>query len=347
MFKEKHIDDKFGTFLNITVDILDNVNDTQHYIPGLTFILVLYVYQIIGEGRVWKYLLGATFSGFLGSILTAVFNACKGYFTLDYVLQIKWFEAIFWHLNEYGYVYISYLKLRIVVNELQKSYWKYIMNGVFLYNLIIRLIIATITIVGRKNSAGSHLLGFSLFPLSIVEIVFMFLIIKTFIKQTNESKIQTSIINTMMTSSLTRMFLVGLIYLLSSCVCYFYAPPILKAVKSMVWRAKAALGLIFLLDLLFIRIDITEQISIRPSSKRKKHKKFSNEIKSDIYNGDVNRNMNESNGESVFSMLSEKINNNGSNNNTFIPSYPKIDDNVNSFINLSSINSNSIYLKLQ
>ncbi|KAL6631970.1 hypothetical protein LY90DRAFT_670174 [Neocallimastix californiae] len=331
MIEEKHIDDIFGTFLNITVDILDNVNDTQHYIPGLTFILVLYVYQIIGEGRVWKYLLSATFFGFLGSLLTAVFNACKGYFPLDYILQIKWFEAISWHLNEYGYVYISYLKLRIVVNELQKNYWKYIMNGVFLYNLIVRLIIATVTIVGRKNSAGSHLLGFTFFPLSIVEIVFMFLIIKTFIKQTNGSKIQK----------------IGLIYLLSSCVCYFYAPPILKSVKSVIWRAKAALGLIFLLDLLFIRIDITTQINVGPSFKHKINDKTSNELNSDLYRRDIiNKNSNESNVESAFNILTEK-NTNSSSNNTFLFSYPKMKDSRHSFVNLSSINSNSIYYKLQ
>jgi len=205
--KKIHVDNKFDAFLNITNNIIDNVNETQYYIPGLTFILVWYVYFIIGEGKIWKYLFGVTLSGFLGSILTALFNVTKGYFTLDYILQLKWLEAILWHLNEYGYVYISFLKLRIVVNELQKKYWNYIMYALFVYNLIIRLIIATVIIAGRKNSAGSHLLGFSLFPLSLIETIFMFLIIKTFIEHTNENDKYKDIINTLLTSSLTRMFL--------------------------------------------------------------------------------------------------------------------------------------------
>eukprot|EP00833_Pecoramyces_ruminatium_P000859 jgi/Orpsp1_1/1174891/evm.model.c7180000051858.1 len=257
--KQNTIDDGFGVFLNVTSEILDNVNETQFYAPGLTFIIVLYVYIIIGEGKIWKYLLVTTLSSFIASTLTSLFNALKNYISLDYILQLKWYEAILWHINEYGYVYISFLKLKIVVTELQKKYWVYIMRILFFYNLFIRFLIAYATVTGRKNSAGSHFLGLSLFPLSLVEITFMYLIIKTFIKEANEYEVYKNIISIMLKSTLTRMFLVGLIYFLSSLVCYFYSPPILKGVKSVVWRMKAALGLIFLLDLLFIRIDLNEK----------------------------------------------------------------------------------------
>jgi len=276
--KTTTVDDPFGVFVNITTNLLDNVNSTQYYAPSLSFILVLYTYFIIGEGKVWKHLLGVTFYGFVGCMLTGLYNSFKTYFTLDYVLQIKWIEAIFWHLNEYGYVYISYLKLSTVVSELQKSYWKYIMNGLFVYNLIVRFIIAAANVIGRTSSAGSHLQGLTFLPLALVEAIFMYLIIGTFIQQTRSNSLSGDIVSTMLTSSLTRMFLVGLIYFISSIVCFLYSPPILKALKNTVWRAKASLGLIFLLDLLFIRIDLKEKIGLTNSSQKDRYyNKMSNE----------------------------------------------------------------------
>jgi len=276
--KTTTVDDHFGIFVNVTTEILSNVNSTQYYAPSLSFILVLYTYFIIGEGKIWKHLLHVTFYGFVGAMLTALYNSFKEYFTLDYVLQIKWIEAVFWHLNEYGYVYISFLKLKTVVNVLQKKYWDYIMKGLFVYNLIVRYIIAAANVIGRTSSAGSHLQGLTFLPLALVEAIFMYLIIKTFVEQTRKNSISGDIVSTMLTSSLTRMFLVGLIYFIGSIVCFLYAPPILKALKNTVWRAKAALGLIFLLDLLFIRINLKEKMGYSSSNhKDRYYNKISNE----------------------------------------------------------------------
>jgi len=205
--KTKPVDDGLGVFLNITTDILDHVNKTQYYGPSLSFILVLYTYYIIGEGRLWKQLLKVTFYGFVAVTLTSIFDTFKAYFTLDYVLQIKWIEAIFWHLNEYGFVYISFIKLQTVVNELKSKYWDYVMKILFIYNLIIRFIIAYAIVSGRTSSAGSHLQGLTFLPLALVEVVFMYLIIKTFIEQSNTNNMSKDIVTTMLTSTLTRMFL--------------------------------------------------------------------------------------------------------------------------------------------
>jgi len=308
--KTATIDDPFGVFVNVTTDILDNVNNTQYYAQGLNFILVLYTYFIIGEGKVWKHLLGVTFYGFVGVMLTGFYNTLKSYFTLDYVLQIKWLEAIFWHLNEYGYVYISYLKLKTVVGPLQKKYWDYIMKGLFVYNLIVRFIIAAANIMGRTSSAGSHLQGLTFLPLALVEVVFMYLIIKTFIEQSNSNAMSKDIVSTMLTSTLTRMFLVALIYFVSSIVCFLYAPPILKGIKNTVWRAKAALGLIFLLDLLFIRIDLREKMSYgQPDSSNQYYKKSygSNNNSQNNYNR-INNNSVETYSRSKHSHQSSKSN---------------------------------------
>eukprot|EP00833_Pecoramyces_ruminatium_P004817 jgi/Orpsp1_1/1178849/evm.model.c7180000066934.1 len=320
--KKTVIDDPFGVFMNITIDIMDNVNDTQYYMPGLTFILVLYVYVIIGEGKIWKYLIGVTLSGLLASIFTALFNILRDYFPLDYVLQLKWIETIFWHFNEYGYVYISFLKLQIVVPELKKKYWKYIMSITFFYNLLVRLLISAATVHGRKSSAGSHLLGFSLIPLSIIELIFMFLIIKTFIYQSNHNSIQKDVIYTMLTSSLTRMFLVGLIYFFSSCVCYFYSPPILKATKTMVFRSKSSLGLIFLMDLLFIRINIRERIST--VNLNKNYNSYNN-INIKVYGNE--NNFNEKYNTSFNNFIN--INNSKRNDSSFYISIDNLSDKIN------------------
>ncbi|KAL6608514.1 hypothetical protein LY90DRAFT_698206 [Neocallimastix californiae] len=274
--KTKPIDDGFGVFVNATTEILDHVNKTQYYGPSLSFILVLYTYCIIGEGKLWKHLLRVTFYGFIAVSLTSLFDTFKLYFTLDYVLQIKWLEGIFWHLNEYGYVYISFIKLQTVVNELKKKYWDYIMKILFIYNLLVRFLIAYANIAGRTSSAGSHLQGLTFLPLALVEVAFMYLIIKTFIEQSNTNAMSKDIVSTMLTSTLTRMFLVALIYFVSSIVCFLYAPPILKGIKNTVWRAKAALGLIFLLDLLFIRIDLREKLSYGESTSQYKKSYGSN-----------------------------------------------------------------------
>ncbi|ORX63869.1 hypothetical protein BCR32DRAFT_273300 [Anaeromyces robustus] len=258
--KTKPIDNVGEVFLNVTVELLDHVNKTQYYTPSLSFFLILYTYFIVGDGKLWKHLVHVSFSGFVAVTLTSIFDIFRVYFTIDYVLQLKWIEAIFWHLNEYGYVYISYIKLKTVVNELEKKYWEYIMKILFVYNLIVRFIIAAVTIIGRTSSAGSHLQGLTFLPLALVEVIFMYLIIKAFIEQSNNNGISKDILSTMLNSTLTRMFIVALIYFLTSIVCFFYHPPILKGIKSIVWRAKAALGLIFLLDLLFIRIDLREKL---------------------------------------------------------------------------------------
>eukprot|EP00833_Pecoramyces_ruminatium_P009433 jgi/Orpsp1_1/1183465/evm.model.c7180000085305.1 len=308
--KTKPIDDGLGVFLNITTDILDHVNKTQYYGPSLSFILVLYTYCIIGEGKLWKHLLRVTFYGFVAVTLTSIFDTFRTYFTLDYVLQIKWLEGIFWHLNEYGFVYISYIKLQTVVNELKKKYWDYIMKALFVYNLIIRFIIAYANIAGRTSSAGSHLQGLTFLPLALVEVVFMYLIIKTFIEQSNSNAMSKDIVSTMLTSTLTRMFLVALIYFVSSIVCFLYAPPILKGIKNTVWRAKAALGLIFLLDLLFIRIDLREKMSYgQPDSSNQYYKKSygSNNNSQNNYNR-INNNSVETYSRSKHSHQSSKSN---------------------------------------
>ena len=263
----------FEVYSNITIEMLDHVNKTQYFVPSLSFIFVLYTYCVIGEGRLWRHLLHVTFYGFIAVTLTGVFDALKPYFPLDYVLQIKWIEGIFWHLNEYGYVYISYIKLQTVVNALKKKYWDYIMKILFVYNLIVRFVIATVTIAGRTSSAGSHLQGLTFLPLALVEVAFMYLIIKTFIEQSNSNGMNKGIVTTLLTSSLTRMFLVGLIYFVSSIVCFMYSPAILKGLKNTVWRAKAALGLIFLLDLLFIRIDLREKLSYNGGPSTSNYKK--------------------------------------------------------------------------
>jgi hypothetical protein len=277
--KTTSVDNNFEVFFNITTDIFNNVNSTQYYVPSLSFILVLYTYYILGEGKIWKHLLNVTLCGFIGCMLTAFYNSLKTYFTFDYVVQIKWIEAIFWHLNEYGYVYISYLKLKTVVRSLQKKYWDYIMGILFVYNLIVRFVIAAANVMGRTSSAGSHLQGLTFLPLALIEALFMYLIIKTFVEQSRNNSLSGEIVYTMLTSSLTRMFLVGLIYFIGSIVCFLYAPPILKALKNAVWRAKASLGLIFLLDLLFIRIDLKEKISyVSTSQKDHYYNKMSNEI---------------------------------------------------------------------
>jgi len=205
--KTTSVDNNFEVFFNITTDIFNNVNSTQYYVPSLSFILVLYTYYILGEGKIWKHLLNVTLCGFIGCMLTAFYNSLKTYFTFDYVVQIKWIEAIFWHLNEYGYVYISYLKLKTVVRSLQKKYWDYIMGILFVYNLIVRFVIAAANVMGRTSSAGSHLQGLTFLPLALIEALFMYLIIKTFVEQSRNNSLSGEIVYTMLTSSLTRMFL--------------------------------------------------------------------------------------------------------------------------------------------
>jgi len=272
--KEKKIDNGFDVFMNITTAILDHSDDTQFYMPGLTFLLVLYTYYVMGEGKVWKHLVFVTLAGLMASSLSGLFNIFRDYFSLDYVLQIKWFEAIFWHLNEYGYVYITFIKLNIVVKELEKKYWKYVMIILFIYNLIVRFIIALAIIQGRKSMAGSHFQLLTFLPLAGIEFIFMCLIVKTFLKNQSENAISTDIITTMLNSTLTRMFLVGLIYFFVSIVSFFYSSLLLKNIKYVVYRAKSSLGLIFLLDLLFIRIDLKKKIDSQPETMNHRSRNF-------------------------------------------------------------------------
>ena len=226
--EEKQINNGFDVFMNVTTTTLNNVNNTQYFLPGLTFFFVWYTYYVVGEGKVWKYLLYTTLFGFIASSLTNMFNTFKIFFSLDYVLQIKWIENIFWHLNEYGYVYITFIKLRTVVEELRKKQWNYVMNILFIYNFIVRLFISLVTIVGRTAKAGSHFQMLSFLPLSFIEFIFMCLIVKAFIKQ-SENQMTKDLISTMLNSTLTRMFIGRLkripyinIYIIKSFFFFFF-----------------------------------------------------------------------------------------------------------------------------
>jgi len=222
-------------------------------------------------GVVWKYLLYAVTFSFIASVCSITYTISKGlnYYYYDIFVKLSWIEGYLWTLSECGYVIINYIKIKPFIKELRKKRWKYIMIGVLIYSLILRTELIYLDYskrvgeykTGKKidiNAKKNPFHAFLYLPSGVVCILFIYYTLKEFIEEDNiNSKPFHSIL---LKSSLARMLFVSLIFIGISMIVIFKAVGIVAFIKEMLWRMKGNLGLVFLIDLLLMRIDIDNKV---------------------------------------------------------------------------------------
>jgi len=96
--------------------------------------------------------------------------------------------------------------------------------------------------------------AFLYFPLGLICVSFIFFIIKELIEENDE--LNRNVIYIMLQSTLSRMGFVSLIFIGISIIVNLSPDGYFGFIRDLLWRLKDNLGLIFLIDILLIRIDL-------------------------------------------------------------------------------------------
>jgi len=262
---------------SIVTLLAEVINKSQYYNPFFSWICVVFTYfsLSIQGGKVWKHLLFSVTFGFLASFCSITSTISKGldYYHFDFFSKLTWVEGYLWTLSECGYVYINYMKIKPFIKKLRKKHWKYIMGGILIYSIIVRTILIYLDYCKKidewkKNDKSDHYdqqkkIYHSLLylPFGIVCILIAIYTLNEYLKGNNGTK---QLHTVLLQSSLFRTFFVSILFIGISVIVVFPSVRLVSLIKETLWRMKGNLGLIFLLDLLLLRIDLdSNQIAIK------------------------------------------------------------------------------------
>jgi len=208
---------------NILITELSNmVNKSQYFNPFFSWVIIVYTYFSIGihGGKVWKYLFYFATCGFIASMVNTIFTI-SSLLNLDQMkyLNLFWVEHFFWGVNEWGYMYINFLKIKTCISKLNKKIWETVLCFFLIYTIAIRMIITYLDINGRKavieknkkiggnekyDYGKSAYYNCALYlPLGILCTIFVCLIFQKFASEQNKNK--RSIFSVILHSTLARM----------------------------------------------------------------------------------------------------------------------------------------------
>jgi len=242
----------------------DVIERSQHFNPFFSWVMVTFTYFTIGirGGKVWKYLFYCSTAGFIATSLSiTVTLSRKLNYNSSKIENLKYIEGPLWTITEWGYTYINYIKVKSCIKSLRKSYWNIIMIIILIYSLSLRFYLSYLD--KYENGLGKDYYerkkdtyhGLVFFPLGVVSLIFIYYIFKEFVEE--KDKKNKNVINILLHSTLTRMTFVSLIFIGLSFVVhisrnhYFW-----YFIRTFLWRLKGDLGIIFLLDMLLLRIDL-------------------------------------------------------------------------------------------
>jgi len=193
------------------------VNKSQYFSPFFSFITVFYIYFAIGirSDTIWKYLFWVVNFGFFANLFAMAKAMSKNlyYYQFEYFKHLVWFETILFGFNEWGYVYINFIKIRSLIKTLKTRFWSLIIYSLLLYTLVCRIIITHYELQEEDQKLKGiepeeksvHFHTYLYVPMGVIEVIFLYLIIKNITKEDdNKSK---NILNILLHSSLSRMFI--------------------------------------------------------------------------------------------------------------------------------------------
>jgi len=266
-------------FNNTYIPVFDTLtaatNNTQYFSTFFSWIVVCFTYFTIGVrgGSIWRYLLYVTTIDFLSSFLGTCYDLSYNlHVATNFFAYLTWIEGICWGLSEWGYVYINFIKIKTCIKIFKKRYWQIIMYLLLINCAVFHSWICHYDYIfkingeyyeKRNNSEFINLLlSFLFFPLGSVCVIFFYYNVKALIKENDKDARNNN--KALLRSNLTRMLLVTTVfigYFALSVFIYFYNDDMeikdtIIFLRELLWKVKGSFGIIFLVDLLLLRIDI-------------------------------------------------------------------------------------------
>ncbi|ORX79523.1 hypothetical protein BCR32DRAFT_294382 [Anaeromyces robustus] len=259
----------------------DVTNKAQYFNPFFSWIIVTYTYFSIGArgGAIWRYLYIVTTLGFMAI-------CCNAFYTLSekvvihndrdylYAVKLTWIEGFLWTFNEWGYIYINYVKIRSCIRKLKNKFYTFGMYGLLVYGLIIRVILCSLDYnyrierynngfndlsdarVNEWNTKKNHAHFAMYFPFGIISFIFIYHIAIELMGEND--KYTRNILTILLHSTLTRMLFVSLLFIGFAFIVNFPHVGWSGFLRDLIWRIKGNLGIIFLIDLLLIRVELDD-----------------------------------------------------------------------------------------
>ncbi|OUM68762.1 hypothetical protein PIROE2DRAFT_3449 [Piromyces sp. E2] len=206
------------------------INKSQYFNPLFSWVVVTFTYFSIGiqGGAIWKYLFYTSSAGFVATCCGMIYGVSNRLIVEENIFTLlTWVEGMFWTLSEWGYVYINYVKIRTCISELRKTRWKVIMGGILIYSIAIRVRLMHLDFskrindsiknrgtefdVNKYNKEKDYAHGFLYLPLGVVCALFIYYIINEFLSEKDDST--QNVLSILLHSTLTRMRNLGLIFL--------------------------------------------------------------------------------------------------------------------------------------
>jgi len=260
-------------YIRVFKTLIELSNKSQYFNPIFSWIIVSFTYFSIGiqGGAIWKYLFYTSTAGFIASCCSIIYSISSTLILHNNIfVLLTWVEGIFWTLSEWGYVFINFIKIRTCIGSLRKKRWNIIMGGILLYSLVVRVHLMFLDYDKKlkdakdyqgpkidmekynKSKDNAHALLY--FPLGLVCALFIYYTINEFVSEKDDS-VQ-NVLSILLHSTLTRMGMVSLLFIGLSVIVHFSQDGWAGFIRVFLWRIKGNLGLIFLIDILLLRIDL-------------------------------------------------------------------------------------------
>ncbi|OUM61742.1 hypothetical protein PIROE2DRAFT_12200 [Piromyces sp. E2] len=244
-----------------------SVNKAQYFCPLFSWFAVTYTYFAIGRkgaGPIWKYLFYVVTFGFFANIfdiIKSISFETRTYY--DVIKYIAWIETYLYGLNEWGFVYINFKKIKACVKLLNNKIWSIFIFVFLIYILFCRTVITLFKykedlekyngIKPRDDSIDMHVMLY--IPIGIVEIILIGCVIEQFMRE-RKSTVRNEL-SILFHSTLSRTLLISLLYIFIA-ITVLCKNKYMDFAQKCFWRVKGILGIVFLVDLLLLRIDLDQ-----------------------------------------------------------------------------------------
>ncbi|ORX50299.1 hypothetical protein BCR36DRAFT_352332 [Piromyces finnis] len=290
---------------NIWVLLGNNINKAQYFCPIFSWFAVAYTYYSIGRkggGPIWKYLLYVVTFGFLANVLDIVKNiSYEKRYHFESIQYISWVVTVLFGLNEWGFVYINFKKIKSCVKLLNNKIWSGLIVVLFIYVMFCRVIITKYKFKedwAKYNSEEANsstytnkslnLHAMLYIPIGMVEIILIICVIEQYI--TEKKNMVRNELSILFNSTLSRTLMISILYILIAISVLINNGTYIEFARKCFWRVKGIFGIIFLVDLLLLRIDL-DQNDIK--TEREKYNRQQIEvIRSSMGSGDYHQNNN-------------------------------------------------------
>jgi len=201
------------------------INKAQYFSPIISWFVVTYTYFIIGRkgGPIWKYLLYVVSFGMIANCLDIIKEiSMNTRFYFNIIIYVSWIETIFFGLNEWGFVYINYKKVKSCVKLLNNKFWTVFISLFLIYISICRIIVTKSQFAEDKKkyngetvketSSSIHAMIF--IPIAIVEICMIVCVMEQYFNKNNKLNEELSILfhSTLSRTLMSKLFIYSFIY---------------------------------------------------------------------------------------------------------------------------------------